>query len=78
MLGIVFRHHRESALSIRHRPNLKREILIVLAVKLVALFVIWSVWFTHPQAPRLNAEAVKAALYSSPPPAQQGTSDAKP
>jgi hypothetical protein len=52
-------------LSLRHRPHLRREIAIVLAVKLLALLLIWGVWFAHPQAPRLTAEAVKQALYSS-------------
>jgi hypothetical protein len=58
-------------LSFRHRPHLKREIVIVIAVKSLALLLIWSVWFAHPQAPRLNAQAVKDALYSSPPVAQE-------
>ena len=47
------------------RPNLAREIVIVLAVKFLALFVIWSVWFAHPEASRLNVQQVGAALYSS-------------
>jgi len=64
-------------LSFRRRPHLKREIVIVLAVKLLALLVIWGVWFAHPQAPRLTAEAVKQALYSSPRAAEEGT-DARP
>ena len=64
-------------MSLRRRPHLKREIAIVLAVKLVALFLIWGVWFAHPQAPRLTAEAVKQALYSSPTAAEERT-DARP
>jgi hypothetical protein len=47
------------------RPNLAREIAIVLAVKFLALFVIWSIWFAHPEANRLDRQQVGAALYSS-------------
>jgi hypothetical protein len=61
------------------RPNLAREIAIVLAVKFLALFVIWSVWFAHPEARRLDGARVAATLYSSPVVAHQGReSDAKP
>ena len=47
------------------RPNLAREITVVLAIKFLALYVIWSVWFAHPEASRLNVQQVGAALYSS-------------
>jgi hypothetical protein len=47
------------------RPNLAREITVVLAIKFLALYVIWSVWFAHPEASRLNGQQVGAALYSS-------------
>jgi hypothetical protein len=47
------------------RPSLAREITIVLAIKFLALYVIWSVWFAHPEASRLNVQQVGAALYSS-------------
>ncbi len=52
-------------MSLGRRPHLKREIAIVLVVKLLALLLIWGVWFAHSPAPRLTAEAVKQALYSS-------------
>jgi hypothetical protein len=48
----------------RRRPRLSREIALVLAVKLLALVVIWSLWFAHPETPRLNAERVADTLYS--------------
>jgi hypothetical protein len=61
------------------RPNLAREITIVLAIKFLALFVIWSVWFAHPEASRLDGQHVAATLYSSPVVAHQASeSDAKP
>ena len=50
----------------------------MLAIKFLALFAIWSVWFAHPQAARLNGELVGAAIYSSPAVAKEGTpADAK-
>jgi hypothetical protein len=62
-----------------HRSNLAREIAIVLTIKFLALFVIWSVWFAHPEASRLDGQRVAATLYSSPVVAHQGSeSDAKP
>jgi hypothetical protein len=61
------------------RPNLGREIALVLAIKFLALFVIWSVWFSHPETSYLSGEQVGAAIYSSPAVAQEGTrADAKP
>jgi len=61
------------------RPNLAREIAIVLAIKFLALFVIWSVWFAHPEASRVDGAQVAAALYASPVAAHQGSEpDAKP
>jgi len=61
------------------RSRLAREIILVLTAKSLALLVIWLVWFAHPQAPDLDAERVKAALYSSHPVAQERTEpDAKP
>jgi len=47
------------------RPSLAREITIVLAIKFLALYVIWSVWFAHPESNRLDKQQVGAALYSS-------------
>ena len=61
------------------RPNLAREIAIVLAIKFLALLIIWSVWFAHPETSRLDGRQVAAALYSSPVATPQGSeSDAKP
>jgi len=60
------------------RSSLGREVALVLAIKFLALFAIWSVWFAHPQAARLNGELVGAAIYSSPAVAKEGTpADAK-
>ena len=57
----------------RHRSRFAVEMAIVLVVKLAALALIWSVWFAHPQAPRLDAEQVASALYSSQPAVQERT-----
>ena len=57
----------------KSRSNLGREIALVLAIKFLALFVIWSVWFSHPETSRLNGESVWAAIYASPVVAQEGT-----
>lgn len=65
--------------SKKGRSNLGREIALVLAIKSLALFVIWSVWFSHPEASRLNGQQVGAAIYSSSVVTQEGTpADAKP
>ena len=34
--------------------GLAREILVILAVKVVALFAIWWVWFSSPEAGHMN------------------------
>jgi hypothetical protein len=47
------------------RSSLAREIALVLAVKFIALLVIWSVWFASPQGTRLDAKQVGASVYSS-------------
>jgi hypothetical protein len=61
------------------RPNLAREIALVLAVKFLALFVIWSIWFAHPEGSRLDGRQVGASLYSSGVKAQERSEpDAKP
>ena len=47
------------------RPHLAREIAVVLAVKFLALSIIWNVWFAEPEARRLDGERIGAAIYSS-------------
>ena len=47
------------------RSHLAREITIVLAIKFLALYVIWSVWFSHPESEQLNGERIRSAVYSS-------------
>jgi hypothetical protein len=44
-----------------------REIAIVLTVKLIALYVIWSIWFDGPTHKDIGAERVAERVYSSPP-----------
>ena len=49
----------------RRRPRLAMEIAVVLAVKFVALAVIWNLWFAHPATGRIDAPSIGAAVYSS-------------
>lgn len=44
----------------RPRP-LAVEISAVLVVKLIFLMTIWSLWFSHPQAPDMTMPAGKVA-----------------
>ena len=55
------------------RSNLAREIALVLAIKFLALFVIWSVWFSHPESEQLSGERIRAAVYSSDVVAHEGS-----
>ncbi len=50
----------------RRRPRLALEIAVALAAKLLALVVIWNVWFSHPASKRLDAPGIGAAVYSAP------------
>ena len=43
------------------------EIAVVLVVKFVALFVIWSIWFSGPTRKDVGAEGVAERVYSSQP-----------
>jgi len=44
-----------------------REIAVVLVVKLIALFVIWSIWFSDPARKDVGAERLAERVYSSQP-----------
>jgi len=62
-----------------HRSSLALDIALALAVKFIALFIIWSVWFASPQGTRLDAKQVGASVYSSPAVVPEGSDrDAKP
>ena len=54
------------------RSNLAREIAVVLAIKFLALYVIWSVWFSHPESQQLDGERIRSTVYSSHVVAQEG------
>jgi hypothetical protein len=56
----------------RRRPRLALEIAVALAVKLMALAVIWNVWFAHPASKRLDAPGIGAAVYSAPAAVNEG------
>ena len=49
----------------RSGPRYAREIAVVLVVKFIALFVIWSIWFAGPARKDVGAEGVAARVYSS-------------
>ena len=51
----------------QRRPGLRygREIAAVLVVKLIALFVIWSIWFSDSARKDVDAERVAERVYSS-------------
>jgi hypothetical protein len=57
-----------------------REIAVVLAVKFVALFVIWSIWFDGPAPKDIGTERVAERVYSSQPavPGEGATHAARP
>jgi hypothetical protein len=55
----------------RRRYSLARAITITLAVKFVALGVIWSFWFSDPESRRLDPAGVAATVYSPPPVAHE-------
>ena len=42
-----------------------REITAVLVVKVIALFVIWSIWFSDSTRKDVDAERVAERVYSS-------------
>jgi hypothetical protein len=56
------------------------EIAVVLAVKFIALFVIWSIWFSGPARKDVDAERVAERVYSSQPaaPGEGATHAARP
>jgi hypothetical protein len=47
-----------------------REIAVVLVVKFIALYVIWSIWFDGPARKEVAAERVAERVYSSQPAAR--------
>ena len=49
----------------RPGPRYAREIAVVLVVKFIALFVIWSIWFSDPVRKDVGAEHVAERVYSS-------------
>ena len=37
--------------------HFRRDILILLVIKLILLFLVWRLWFSHPQAVHMNVPA---------------------
>ena len=50
----------------------------MLALKAVALLVMWSVWFAHPQSRQIDGARIADAIYASQPTTQEGTPHARP
>ncbi len=46
------------------RTPLKKEITIILIIKLMLLTLLWYVCFSHPVAPQLNIQALGQHLLS--------------
>ena len=55
-----------AARSSRGRNVLAREIAIVLAIKCVALLVIWAIWFAHPEAHRVDGASIRTLFGVTP------------
>ena len=51
----------------RPAPRYALEIAVILVVKFIALFVIWSVWFAGPSREDVGAERAAERVYSSQP-----------
>ncbi len=64
----------------RPGPRYAREMAVVLVVKFIALFVIWSIWFSGPTRKGVDAERVAERVYSSQPaaPGEGATHAARP
>jgi hypothetical protein len=64
----------------RAGPRYAREIAVVLVVKFIALFVIWSVWFSGPTRKDVDAKRLAERVYSSQPaaPGEGATLAARP
>ena len=64
----------------RFASRYAREIAVVLVVKFVALYAIWSIWFDGPAIKEIGAERVAERVYSSQPavPGEGATHAARP
>ena len=63
----------------RQRPRLALAIVATLVVKVVALAMIWSIWFSHSQGKRLDGEQVGSAIVASPSaPPEKGSAHDRP
>jgi hypothetical protein len=47
---------RRAASSLMNRPSLKRDIAVLLVVKLALMIGIWMLWFSHPMPKDTSAE----------------------
>lgn len=49
-------------MKLRNRPNLKRDIIITLIIKALAIYSIWALFFSHPLEKQLTPSKVSAHL----------------
>jgi nitrate reductase gamma subunit len=47
---------RRIANDLKNRPSLKRDIAVLLVVKLILMIGIWALWFSHPMPKDASAE----------------------
>jgi len=50
---------------IAKRSRLALELTLALVAKMIALGIIWHVWFSDPESQRTDGQRVGAAVYSS-------------
>ncbi len=53
---------RQTASRRRRTLPLRWEIAIALILKVTLLYIIWALWFDHPQSPTARAENVVHAI----------------
>ena len=49
-------------MKLRDRPNLKRDIAIVLVFKVIAIYLLWLLFFSHPLEKQLNPNMISQHL----------------
>jgi hypothetical protein len=78
-VGSVSRPKTSVDTDAQRRQRLRLALAVTLAVKFLALAMIWSTWFSHPQGKRIDGNEVGSAIYASPPALhEQGGAHARP
>lgn len=55
------------AVNLLHKPYLRRELIVTLAVKFVVIFIIWFVFFSEPLDKQLDGPQVADVLFGGAP-----------